>query len=117
MIINNTELLKIIDSELGKINFYKKNGYIDTAQAFIPLDNNLLISVICSYDKLSTWDVYNSVFAVSVFNKKYELLELYNELEDDDMDSFDYRVSGGIWFDMSYNKIFEKCKLVSKLIG
>lgn len=110
------ELLKEAQSELGSIKFYKKDGYIDVAQAHIPLNNGYVISAITVYNDRN-WDATQSIYEVAVFNSNHELSELYNELEENDFDNFNYRINNGCWTHLTYNQLLDKCKLVSKLIG
>lgn len=110
-----TELLKETESELGSIKFHKKEGYIDVAQAHIPLSNGYIISAITVYEN-ADWDATESIYEVAILNNDLQVLELYNELEEEDDDNFQYRINGGNWSCLTYNQVLDKCKLVSKLL-
>jgi hypothetical protein len=111
-----TRLLKEIESELGSIQFHKKEGYIDVAQAHIPLSNGYIIYAITVYEDVN-WDVMESIYEVAVLNSKLQLLELHNELEETDDDNFHYRINGGTWNHLTYNQLLDKCKIVSRLLN
>lgn len=108
--------IEIEELEIGVLKFYKKPEFLDLAYSSIPLKNGYILYITCRYPSpIHTWDIKKSIFDIKILNKHYNIVELYDELDDIDPDSLAYRLGFGVWEELGFKDVINKYKLVSSL--